>query len=173
MGLINDTHQDKIKLTFWDKFYWEYTAMSLTTINNLTIDLLDLISRMIDHTSVKNLRATCSVKNNMAALVFYQDQRYKSTKKIQRFWNSKRIPGSNDDYWSKVPWARLPDNHPIHKQYKRLLIAHYPLEHIYSMTKDLVRLRGIELDEERCGSVAYWASVVRTSSNEQLGDLGW
>ena len=148
--------------------------MSLS-INDLTADLLDLVSKMIDPTSVKILRATCSISDmsKMASLVIYQDKRYKAAKKIQRFWNNKRIPNGDDEYWSRIPWASLHDNHRIYEQYKRLLIAHYPIKHIQSMTRQLVRIRDLELDEERCGNVTYWASLVRTSSNDQLGDLGW
>ena len=147
--------------------------MSLTTINDLTCDLLDLISRMIDPSSVKILRATCrSDDNEIAALIIYQDQRYKAAKKIQRFWNNKRLPDAYDEYWSEVPWARLSEDHRIHNQYKRLLIACYPMEHIPAMTRELATLRGIELDVKMWG-VAYWASLVRTSSNDQLSDLGW
>jgi hypothetical protein len=149
--------------------------MSLISINDLTCDLLDLISRMIDPTLVKTLRATCSISDmgKMAPLVMFQDSRYKAAKKIQIFWNNKRVPNENDEYWSRVPWSLLSDNHPIHNQYKRLLIVHYPLEHLHSMTRQLVRLRGLELDEEKCGTVLYWASLVSTSSNDQLADLGW
>ena len=148
--------------------------MSLT-INDLSTDLLDLVSRMINPSSVKILRATCSknVKNNISALVIFQDTRYRAAKKIQKFWNSKRLPDAHDEYWSKFPWALLSDDHRIHWQYKRLLIGQYPIEHIRSMTSQLVRIRGLMLDEERCGSVAYWASLVKTSTNDQISDLGW
>ncbi len=149
--------------------------MSQVTLKDLTADLLDLVSRMIHPTSVKILRATCSSGElgTMAPLVIYQDDRYIAAMKIQRFWNNKRIPDENNDYWSQIPWRDLPEDHPIHTQYRRLLIAHYPLKYVHSMTKQLAKLRDLELDEERCGTVTYFASLVRTSNNDVLADLGW
>jgi hypothetical protein len=149
--------------------------MSSTTINDLTDDLLDCVSRFVDTSAVKNLRATCKNGNDsrFSSLISYQDERFVAAAKIQRFWHTKKVPDDTDNYWGDIPWSRVPRDHIINTQYKRLLISKYPLEHVESMTRNILQFSHMEIDEERIGTISYFTSLVRSSTIEVLNSVGW
>ena len=144
------------------------------TINNLSTDLLEQISKFVQESEVEKLRTTCKSKDGeYSELVEYQNKRFLSAKKIQKFWKNKRIPGPNHSYWEEFPWQKISDEHKIHEQYKRLLICHYPQEYIKSMSRKLLKIRNMEIDENKLGKIYYFNNLVRTSKPDDLYFLGW